>query len=124
MNQEDLKNRTKRFALNILALVDLLPNTLKGRSIGNQLVRCGTSVGANYRSVCRSRSKAEFVARLGVVIEEADEVCFWLELLEEGKIMEESKLADIRSEGSQLVAIMTKSRKTAASCSNRQSEIT
>ena len=123
MNQEDLKKRTKRFALDILSLVDLLPNTIKGRAIGNQLVRCGTSVGANYRAVCRSRSKAEFVSRLGIVIEEADESCFWLELLEESGILGKSKLADLRSESDQLVAIMTKSRKTAGLCCNRQSEI-
>jgi four helix bundle protein len=123
MNQEDLKKRTKRFALNVLALIDLLPNSIKGRAIGNQLVRCGTSVGANYRAVCRSRSKAEFVARLGTVIEEADESCFWLELLEESGILGKSKLSELQSESSQLVAIMTKSRKTAGSCCNRQSEI-
>jgi len=123
VNQDDLKKRTKRFALDVLALIDLLPNTIKGRAVGNQLVKSGTSVGANYRAVCRSRSKAEFIARLGVVIEEADESCFWFELIIEGEILEERKVRDLLNEGDQLVAIMTSSRKTAGSSCNRQSEI-
>ena len=87
MDEEELKRRTKQFALRIIKLVDALPKTTSGRAIGNQLVRCGTSVGANYRSACRGRSKAEFIAKLGIVEEEADESKFWLELLIDGEIM-------------------------------------
>jgi four helix bundle protein len=79
MNAEELKKRTKLFALRILKLVAALPNTLQGRTVGGQLVRAGTSVGANYRAACRGRSKAEFIAKLGVVEEEADESAYWLD---------------------------------------------
>ena len=72
MNEEDLKRRTKQFALRIMKLAAALPKTVEGRVIGNQLVRAGTSVGANYRAACRARSKAEFIAKLGIVVEEAD----------------------------------------------------
>ena len=78
MDKTDLQKRTKHYALRIIKLVKALPNTTEGRTVGNQLVRCGTSVGANYRAVCRARSTAEFIAKLGIVIEEADEASFWL----------------------------------------------
>lgn len=84
MDSNELKDRTKRFALRILKLVAALPDTVQGRSVGGQLVRSGTSVGANYRSACRGRSKAEFIAKIGIVEEEADESGFWLELIMEG----------------------------------------
>jgi len=83
----ELRDRTKRFALRILKLCDSLPKTDAARTIGRQLLRCGTSVAANYRAVGRARSRAEFVAKIGVVIEEADESTFWLELLVESGIM-------------------------------------
>jgi len=89
MDEEELKRRTKRFALQVMVLVDSLPNTQVGRAIGAQLVRSGTSVGANYRAACRGRSKAEFAAKLGTVEEEADESGYWMELIIEGKLMEE-----------------------------------
>ena len=81
MDEDELKRRTKRFALRVIKLVAALPKTVEGRTIGNQLVRAGTSVGANYRAACRARSKAEFIARLGVVEEEADESEYWMELI-------------------------------------------
>ena len=81
----DLKDRTKRFALDIIDVVEKLPNTIPGRAIGNQLVRSGTSVASNYRAASRGRSDKEFVAKLGVVIEEADESELWLELIKEKK---------------------------------------
>ena len=81
MNEDDLKKRTKQFALRILKLVAALPRTIAGRTIGGQLARSGTSVAANYRAACRARSKAEFISRLGVVEEEADESALWLELI-------------------------------------------
>jgi len=77
MNEDDLKRRTKLFGLRIKRLVSELPNTVVGRAIKGQLARAGTSVGANYRAACRARSRAEFIARLGVVEEEADESGYW-----------------------------------------------
>src|SRR5881392_1992797 len=87
MTAEELKTRTKEFALRILKLIAALPKTVEGRAIANQLVRCGTSVAANYRSACRARSRAEFVAKMGVVLEEADETQLWLELIVEWKLL-------------------------------------
>jgi four helix bundle protein len=86
MKPDDLKKRTKQFALRVLKLVAALPNNLPGRTIGGQLVRAGTSVGANYRAACRARSKPEFIAKIGIVEEEADESAFWMELIIEGKL--------------------------------------
>jgi len=77
----DLKKRTKAFALRVIALVESLPRSRTANVIGNQLLRSGTSVGANYRSACRGRSPAEFVSKMGIVEEEADESLFWMELL-------------------------------------------
>ncbi|MDD4873015.1 MAG: four helix bundle protein [Kiritimatiellae bacterium] len=121
MKGENLKDRTKKFGLDVLGLVDKLPNTITGRAIGNQLVRSGTSVGANYRAACRARSRAEFVARIGVVIEEADETAFWLEMISEREIVSSSLLQQLLGEANELVAIMTTSRKTAESGKNRHS---
>src|SRR6266571_1871525 len=87
MTEDELKKRTKQFALRILKLISALPNTTAGRTIGNQLARSGTSVPANYRAACRGRSKAEFISKLGVVEEEADESAFWLELIIEGGLL-------------------------------------
>jgi len=85
MNADELKKRTKRFALRVLKLVAALPNTAVGRAISAQLARAGTSVGANYRAACRGRSKAEFVAKMGTCEEEADESAYWLEVIIEGE---------------------------------------
>ncbi|HZE69556.1 MAG TPA: four helix bundle protein [Pyrinomonadaceae bacterium] len=125
MNAEDLKKRTKRFALRILRLVAALPNTVIGRAIGGQLVRAGTSVGANYRAACRGRSRAEFIAKIGVVEEEADESAFWMELIIEGKLLRQEKVEALLDEAKELAKIMAKSRLTAASrkITNRQSAI-
>ena len=87
MNPEDLKKRTKQFALRVLRLVAALPKTLAGKAIGGQLVRSGTSVGANYRAACRARSKLEFIAKIGIVEEEADESAFWMELIIESELL-------------------------------------
>lgn len=114
MNEIELKQRTKHFSLRILKLVSALPNTTVGRAIAGQLVRSGTSVGANYRSACRGRSKLEFIAKLGIVEEEADESAFWMELLIEGGLMRKSLVAPLLTEADELVAIMTSSRKSAA----------
>ncbi len=124
MNADGLKKRTKKFALRVLKLVDALPRTTAGWAIGNQLVRSGTSVGANYRAACRGRSKAEFVAKIGTVIEEADESAYWLELIIEGQLLPETIVPDLLTEANELVAIFTTTHKTAKSTiRNQQSEI-
>src|SRR2546430_17729694 len=87
MNADDLKKRTKLFALRILKLVAALPNTVAGRAIGGQLVRAGTSVGANYRAACRGRSKAEVVAKMGIAEEEGDESAYWVGGIIEGGLL-------------------------------------
>ena len=114
MDEDELKQRTRRFALRVMALVESLPKTLVGRAIENQLVRCGTSVGANYRAACRGRSKAEFAAKLGTVEEEADESGYWMELIIEGKLLEEEQVVSLLREANEIAAIMAASRKTMA----------
>lgn len=111
--REEWKGRTKQFALRVLRLVGALPRNVAGRAVAGQLVRCGTSVGANYRAACKSRSKAEFVARLGIVEEEADESCFWMELIIEGGLMAPSLVTPLMNEGNEIAAVMACSRKTA-----------
>jgi four helix bundle protein len=118
VSKAELLTRTKAFALRILKLVDHLPRTTSGRAIGNQLVRSGTSVGANYRAACRARSRAEFAAKLGTVLEEADESLYWLELISEGKLIAESKLSLLLKEAAELTAILTAGRKSVAAKSN------
>jgi four helix bundle protein len=98
--------------LRTIRLFRSLPNSADAQIIGRQLLRSGTSVGANYRAVCRSRSKAEFVARLGVVIEEADESAYWLELLVETGVLKEERLSSLLKEALELTAIFNASRNT------------
>lgn len=114
MTPLELKARTKLFALCILKLVAALPENIEGRAIANQLVRCGTSVAANYRAACRSRSKVEFVAKMGVVLEEADETQLWLELILEGNLLPSERIQPLLTEANELVAIFVTSRKSAS----------
>ena len=114
MSKAELLTRTKSFSLRILKLVDHLPRTMSGRAIGNQLVRCGTSVGANYRAACRSRSRAEFAAKLGIVAEEADETVYWLELLLDGKLLCDTELSELLKEANELTAIFTAGRRSSS----------
>ncbi len=109
----DLKARTKAFALRVIRAVDALPETRSADVIGNQLLRSGASVGANYRSACRARSTAEFVAKMGVVEEEADESGYWMDLLVESGLMSKKQLGDLMKEADELVAITVASIKTA-----------
>ena len=111
-NEPDLKKRTKAFALRILKLVDALPKTTAGRALASQIVRSGTSVAANYRAACRARSTADFIAKMGIVEEEGDETLFWLELLEESELVSAAKLAAIKQEANELIAITIASIKT------------
>ena len=113
VDSQILKERTKQFALRIIKLVDALPNSVNGRVIGNQLIRCGTSVGANYRAACRGRSKAEFNSKLHIVLEEADESMFWLELIIDAKLMAAKKIKQLLNEADELTAIFAKSYYTA-----------
>ncbi len=113
MNEDDLKQRTKQFSLRVMKLVGALPRSVEGRAIGNQLVRSGTSVGANYRAACRGRSKAEFIAKLGTV-EEAVESAFWMEIIIESGLMEKKLVESLRQEASEIVAIIAASRKSAS----------
>jgi four helix bundle protein len=115
MTQEELKTRTKIFALRIIRLVKALPRSVEGRAIANQIIRSGTSVAANYRSSCRARSQSEFVAKVGVVLEEADETALWLELIIEGSLLSTKRVEPLLLEAKELVAIMVATRKTAAS---------
>ena len=113
MTKEELKKRTKQFALMIIKLVEDLPNTKAGRTIGNQIIRSGTSVAANYRAACRARSNADFISKITIVEEECDETLFWLELMAEATLIKKEKLQDMLKEADELTAIFTASGKTA-----------
>ena len=112
MNADDFKRRTKEFALRIIRLVESLPNTRTASTIGNQLIRCGTSVGANYRAASRARSEADFIAKLGIIEEEADESMFWLELLIETEIVKKEMLDSLLQETNEIVAMTVSSINT------------
>ena len=113
MDSNILKQRTKNLAMRILKMVDTLPKTSTARIISHQIIRSGTSVAANYRAACRARSKAEFIAKLGIVEEEADETLFWLELSEETGLLPSNRLKDIKQEANEITAIIVSSRKSA-----------
>ena len=110
---EELRTRTKAFALRIVKLFRGLPKSEEARVIGRQLLRAGTSVAANYRALCRARSRAEFVAKMGVVVEEADEAVFWLELLVDAGVVPQERMGPLLAEANELVAIFAASRRTA-----------
>jgi four helix bundle protein len=114
MDKADLQRRTKQFALRVLKLVSALGKGPGERAIAHQLARSGTSVAANYRAACKARSRAEFIAKLGLVEEEADESLLWMELIVEGGLMRDGRVRQLRGEAGQLVAIMAKSRQSAA----------
>ncbi len=112
MTPDELKLRTKTFALRIIRLVSLLPRNQAAQVLGGQLLRSGTSVGANYRAACRARSRADFAAKLAIVEEEADEMLYWLELLVESGLVKLERLGGLMKEADELVAIFTAARKT------------
>lgn len=113
MPQFNLKDRTKAFALEVVALVEDLPRGRSVEAIGNQLLRSGTSVGANYRAACHARSRREFVAKLGIVEEEADESQFWMDLIIARGWAETDRVTKLRDEARQLVSIIVTSIRTA-----------
>jgi four helix bundle protein len=114
MRENDLRDRTKAFALRVMRLVEALPRKDNGRTIANQLSRAGTSVGANYRAACKARSKKEFIAKLGVVAEEADETCYWMELIIESRMMPTKQVQPLLDEAGEILKIIAASRTTAA----------
>ena len=117
MNALELQQRTKKFSLQIIQFFQALPKTTEGQVLGKQLLRSATSVTANYRAACRSRSKAEFIAKLSIVVEEADETLLWLEMIEESGIskVEES----LKKEAKEILFIMSASRKSAKGRDNQ-----
>jgi four helix bundle protein len=110
---KELKDRTKAFALRVIKMSDALPRTRAATVITNQILRSATSMAANYRAVGRARSMAEFVAKMGVVVEEADETVLWLELLMDSGIVPRKKMDNMLDEANQLMLIFSASRKTA-----------
>ncbi|MBI2681638.1 MAG: four helix bundle protein [Acidobacteriales bacterium] len=110
---EELRERTKKFALRVIRLTKALPRSMEAQVLGKQLLRSGTSVAANYRAVCRARSKPEFVAKLGIVVEEADESVLWLELMIESGTLPEKRLGPLLNEAKELTAIFGASQRTA-----------
>jgi len=122
MDAEELRQRTKRFGLDMIKLVESLPSTQTGKVIGNQLLRSSLSVGANYRAACRGRSKADFISKIGITIEEADESQHWLEMLSEAGIVAPDKIKPFLQEINELVAILTASAKTARDNLIRQTQ--
>jgi four helix bundle protein len=112
MNKDEMKLRTKQYALRIIKLVEKLPKTKTSEVIGRQLLRSGTSVGANYRSACRAKSRADFISKMGIVEEEADESIYWMELLVETGLINLGEISDLLDEGNQIVAITISSIRT------------
>ena len=112
MDEDLMKQRTKEFAKQIIQLCRQMPNFREGRLIGDQLFRAGTSVAANYRSACRARSKADFISKLSIVEEEADESLFWLEIIKEMKIFYAPFMDSLVKENDEIIAILVSSIKT------------
>ncbi len=113
MNADEMKKRTQAFALRVVKLVESLPKNSTAHVLGSQLLRCGTSVAANYRAACRARSKADFVSKMGVVEEEADESIFWIEMLVDVGLMKQTRVAELIDEGHQILSITVSSINTA-----------
>ena len=109
----ELKQRTFEFGLRVVRLVQSLPKTASTAVLGRQLLRCGTSVGANYRAATRARSRADFIAKLGIAEEECDETIYWIDMLTALKLTSAQRTQDLRGEAEQLLAIMVSSIKTA-----------
>jgi four helix bundle protein len=113
MNEPQMKNRTKQFALRVLRIADALPTNRSGNVIANQIARCGTSVAANYRALCRAKSRADFIHKTSIVEEEADESGFWLELVVDAGLMTAARVKPLLDEASEITAMLVASRKTA-----------
>jgi len=112
MSERDLKKRTKQFAHRCVKLALALPKSELGNHIRRQFIKCSTSVASNYRAACIAQSKADFASKLSIVIEEADESCFWMEFIIEEKLLNERQIVDLLKEGKELTSIFVTSRKT------------
>jgi four helix bundle protein len=112
MDEQQFKERTRNAALRIIRLVDALPTSRAADVIGRQLLRCGTSIGANYRAACRGKSAADMVAKLAIVEEEADEAIYWTELLIDARLVAKNRLANLMDELNQIVAMIVASQRT------------
>jgi four helix bundle protein len=112
MDEQEFKKRTKRLALQVIRLMEMLPKSQTAKVLGNQLLRAATSVGANYRAACRGQSTADVIAKLSDVEEEADETLYWMELLNESKLIPEVELTDLMSKTGEILAMTVASIKT------------
>ena len=119
MNKTELKRRTQRFAIDIIKFVDKLPGGRSLNILSNQLLRCSSSIGANYRSACKGKSTADFINKIVIVEEEADESIYWLELMEEAGLVDSEEIYLLKNEANELTAIFTSIGKTAKA--NQQS---
>lgn len=122
MTSEEMKTRTKQFALRVIRLVESLPKTKTANVIGNQLLRSGTSVGANYRAACRAKSTADFINKLAIVEEEADESMYWIELLTESNQIKQNLVENLHRETDEILSIVVSSIKTSKEKRNPKSE--
>ena len=113
MTREEMKSRTKEFANRVVKLCSALPGNWIAQTLGKQLLRSGTSVGANYRAACRAKSNPDFINKLRIVEEECDESLFWMELLVDNNLIKESRLGDLMKEANEILAIVVASAKTA-----------
>jgi four helix bundle protein len=109
---EEFQNITKKFVIDNIKLFRKQPHTEEARIVGRQLLRSSSSVGANYRAACRARSQCEFHSKLSIVVEEADESVFWMEILEEAEIIKGFELADLIKEANEILRVVSKARKT------------
>ena len=115
MNREELKKRTKQFALRVMNMTDALPRSIKGKVIANQILRSATAVASGYRAACRARSKADWIDKIGRVLEETDESLLWLELTEEGGLLPARKTGALKQEAAELTAIFAAIHKSSRS---------
>jgi four helix bundle protein len=112
MDKEELKSRTKNFSLRVVKLIDALPSKVSAKVIANQLARSAMSVAANYRAACRARSRAEFISKIGTVLEEADECQYWLEMIMEAGLLKKSLVISLYKEANELTAIFSSTLKS------------
>ena len=123
MTRDEMKNRTKAYANRVIKLCSALPENWIARTLGKQLLRCGTSVGANYRAVCRAKSNLDFINKLRIVEEECDESLFWMELLVDNDFIKAGRMSELMKEGDEILAIIVSSAKTARSANRRVNRI-
>ncbi len=121
MTKEELLKRTKDFALRVIKAVQALPEDRVGDVLGRQLLRCGTSVGANYRAACRAKSTADFINKLKIVEEECDESIYWMELIVQSGLIRVGRLAKLNAEANELLAITVAALRTTRASANRKS---